>query len=210
SEDYKVFGLFPAGTAVACMQFKNGAWKLYVQQQYLVKDPANAPPQDSKYVMQLRVTVKDIVKDKYIDSSLQKAFDEKRGWMQQRIKDLAKTLGVSSAIIDNAKDGVYKGKGEFNEKDPAINEWNKLRDAIEKKLVEKNKNEAEAAKLKKDDIAWWQTKWTALFGNNTEILPDKSLLEFGNYAGMLHVAENLDIIWLWLQINKATGSHANQ
>ncbi|KAH9303874.1 hypothetical protein KI387_008278 [Taxus chinensis] len=197
-DEYKVFGLFPEGTAVACMQFRNGAWKLYVQQQYLVKDPANAPPKDSKNVMQLRVVEKDIVKDKYMDASLQKSFDEKRKWMQQRIKDLAKTLGISSDVIDNAKDGVYKGKGEFNENDPSINEWNKLRDAIEEKLVEKNKNEAEAVELKKDDIARWKTNLM------------KIASEIANYKGMMHASNGLDKIWLWLQIKKVTSLNANQ
>ncbi|KAH9296773.1 hypothetical protein KI387_028455, partial [Taxus chinensis] len=184
-EDYKLPGQFSSGCAVACMQFKNGAWKLFVQQQY----------PNLHMIMQLRVYAKDSVNS----LSMQTSFENNRAWMQQRIKDLAKVLRVDDAIIDAAKDGTYGGTGEFDENDPAISEWNKLRDATEKELGhEYNKARAEVAKLKKIDPARWKTKMA------------KYDFLFCNYTGMLDESKKLDKIWLWLQIKKGTGSNGNQ
>ncbi|KAH9296780.1 hypothetical protein KI387_028462 [Taxus chinensis] len=184
-EDYKFAGQYSAGYAVACMQFRDGAWKLFVQQQY----------PNHLNIMQLRVDVKDSVNA----WSLETSFENNREMMQKRIKDFARVLKVDPAVIAAAKDGTYQGTGKFDENDSSISEWNKLRVAIQKPLKEDyEKALAEAAQLKKSDPKIWQEK-ISKYGSL-----------FSNYTGMLDESEKLDKIWLWLQIKKVTGSNGNQ
>ncbi|KAH9296775.1 hypothetical protein KI387_028457 [Taxus chinensis] len=110
------------GHALACMQFTDGKWKLFIQRQY----PKFPYPRG-----QVEVSLE--IKDRD-ETSIEVSFGSRRARMQQRIKALANKLKIDSAIIHGAEDGTYEGSGEFNENDPSIHGWNELRNAIKEGL----------------------------------------------------------------------------
>lgn len=192
------------GHALACMQFKDGKWKLFVQRQY------QGPFKLSDGV-NWEVEVHLDVQSDRVYTSLQTSFEERRMMMQQRIKALGKKLRIDSAIINRAEDGTYRGTGEFDENDASIRGWKELRNAIQEELEKIEKQDFEkqdkGAKCKKamDAVCFFQ-------GKQDEAAKSKKAMDAvcGKHRDMLDAAQKIDRIWLWLQIKKATGTNGNE
>lgn len=142
------------GHALACMQFKDGKWKLFVQRQY------QGPFKQSDGV-NWEVEVHLDVQSEHVYTSLQTSFEERRRMMQQRIKALGKKLGIASAIINRAEDATYGGSREFDENDASIRGWQDLRNAIQEELKKIEKQ---------DKTATWQKAMDAVCGKHRDML----------------------------------------
>lgn len=133
-DDYRIGGqyLSHTGNAITCMQFKEGMWKMYLQRQ--LPPPPTAPDRLKWEVYAVEQKAGTVTRE-----ILEKKFNDRRAVIQNRIKSNAKLLGVDKSLIDGAKDGAYRGSGQYN--DEAIHGWNLLRNSIKTKIEERPKKD---------------------------------------------------------------------
>jgi len=174
-DDYRIGGqyLTHTGNAITCLQFKAGVWKMYLQRQ--LPPPPTAPDRLKWEVYAIEQKAGTVSRE-----FLEKKFNDRRAVIQNRIKSNAKLLGVDKSLIDGAKDGKYRGSGQYDEE--AIRGWNELRISIKNKIAERRQK----GELKPSD----KEKLIEFEYNSTD-------------------SRDVDETWVWLQIKKKTNTGPN-
>eukprot|EP00268_Persea_americana_P058280 TRINITY_DN703_c0_g1_i3.p1 TRINITY_DN703_c0_g1~~TRINITY_DN703_c0_g1_i3.p1 ORF type:complete len:326 (+),score=28.28 TRINITY_DN703_c0_g1_i3:109-1086(+) len=117
--DYRIGGryLSHTGKAITLLLFKGGAWKMFLQRQLPKPDTSSATWE--VYAVQ------------QMGPASEKAFNDRRTIIQNRVKSNGKNLKVGNSLIDGAVDGIVRGVA-YN--DQAISGWKALRSAIKSKI----------------------------------------------------------------------------
>ena len=117
--DYRIGGryLSHTGKAITLLLFKGGAWKMFLQRQLPKLDTSS--PTWEVYAVQQTGPVSE------------KAFNDRRTIIKNRVKGTGKILKVDNSLIEGAVDGIVQGV-VYNEQ--AISGWKALLSAIESEI----------------------------------------------------------------------------